>query len=212
MSHSCRTQSAHLSQHLDSSSQVAWAALHFWALGWSKRMKNSHNLHIPSCHTVVSLSVFWDTDVLLLLLLSNILIINYTLDQENADGAGNFIISQMVKRTARCWGVREEAMVNRTYAVCKRWWWGGVFCFNQLIGFYGACWAEEHGTGASGLHLKPLCWAIKKKMRRTSSSWEEFVAKQQRFSPLVNINGAAITSGADINLAKWLTETVVTQG
>lgn len=71
---------------------------------------------------------------------------------------------------------------------------------------------KQNGEGASGLHLKPLCWAIKKKMRQTSSSWEEFAAKQQSFSALVNINGALITNLADINLAKWLTETAVTQG
>lgn len=71
---------------------------------------------------------------------------------------------------------------------------------------------KQNGVGASGLHLKPLCWAIKKKMRQKSSSWEEFAAKQQSFSALVNINGASITNLADINLAKWLTETAVTQG
>lgn len=71
---------------------------------------------------------------------------------------------------------------------------------------------KQNGVGASVLHLKPLCWAIKKKMRQKSSSWEEFAAKQQSFSALVNINGASITNLADINLAKWLTETAVTQG
>lgn len=68
---------------------------------------------------------------------------------------------------------------------------------------------KQNGEGASGLHL---CWVIKKKMRQTSSSWEAFAAKQQSFGVLVNINGASIANLADINLAKWLTETAVTQG
>lgn len=113
---------------------------------------------------------------------------------------GNFIISQMVKGTTRCEGVRVGVKMNRTYAVCRRQQWFFFFfcCFHQLIGFYGAHWAggKEDGKWASGLHLKPLCWAIKIIMRWTTSSGEAFAAKQQRFSLLININEALITNSS----------------
>lgn len=70
------------------------------------------------------------------------------------------------------------------------------WCFHQLIGFYGAHRAggKEDAECASGLHLKLLCCVIKMIMRRTSSSGEEFAAKQQRFRLLVIINEASITN------------------
>lgn len=148
-------------------------------------------------------------------------LLNYTLRKmlmEETWRSGNFIMTQMGKGTTRWEEVREGVKLNRTYAVCMRQQW--LFFFSFFLLFSSAHWLLWSPSGwrkrrwRTGLWApsEALCWAIKMIMRWTPSSGGEFAAKQQRFSLLVNINEASITSWAVINLAKWLTWTAVTQG
>lgn len=148
-------------------------------------------------------------------------LLNYTLRKmlmEETWRSGNFIMTQMGKGTT-CWEEVRGVKLNRTYALCRRQQWF-FFIFFLFLLFSSAHWLLWSPSGwrkrrwRTGLWApsEALCWAIKMIMRWTSSSGGEFAAKQQRFSLLVNINEASITSWAVINLAKWLTWTAVTQG